>query len=536
MANSSVKLRISAALFVFVLFTAGMAGLSFYGISEAAYLLSRTEQSYQQLDVLGRLSSDLNQYFLRHVEGLVLGPNGDAARQSARGMARHFEDLRRLTEIEISLVRSDSEKGDEAAELERLDEIRSVIAALMTEAAINSRLAETGRREEAVRHFSEILTGSLGHTLSNLLAEATQDERDEVAGADQRAVALRERLLWLGATVILLHLLMAAVLAVQIGRSILAPLASLVGGIKTLGRGQLSHRIRPGGCRDEFALLAAHINRMARHLERHRDGLLRSNRTLEAEVARQTASLTEMNRQLRDIDATRKRFFEDVSHELRTPLTTIVGEAEVTLSGTPDMPDTCRAALHAILANAGYLRRRVEDLMAIARSDNGRLELRRDPLELHDVVTEAVADVAGLARVNTIGLSYEGSRTTVPIVGERSWLKQCLLTVLDNAIKFSRRGQSVTVTLEARQGEALLSVRDMGTGIPPAELPHLFERFYQTEGGRRRGGTGLGLAVARWIVKEHNGAICAHNGDGAGTVIEMRFPLDQGRCDEPAAR
>lgn len=525
MPHSSVKVRISGALLVLVLFTAAMAGLNFYGISEAAYLLSRTGRSYQQLDAFGRVSADLNQYFVRHVEGLVLGPDGDAVRQSARAIERHFEDLRGLTEAEIAMVKGEGEKSDEAAELRRLDEIRSVITALMAEAAVNSRLAEAGQREEAVRHFSATLSGDLGQTLAAHLAEASRDEREEVGHAERVMEELRLRLFWLGAGGIALHLVVATILAAQIGRSILTPLTTLVTGIKTLGRGQLNHRIRPGGCRDEFTLLAAYINRMARHIERHRDGLLRINHSLEAEVAKRTASLAEMNRHLREIDETRKRFFEDVSHELRTPLTTIIGEAEVTLTASAGMPEPCRAALHAILANAGYLRRRIEDMMAIARSGNGRLELWRSPLNLGEVVAEAVTDVAGLARVNAVGLTCRGAPETALILGEKSWLKQCLLTILDNAIKFSRRGQMVTVALEARQGEAVVSIRDMGEGVSPAELPHLFERFYQTERGQRAGGTGLGLAVARWIVEEHDGTICARSGDGPGTVIEMRFPL-----------
>ena len=224
----------------------------------------------------------------------------------------------------------------------------------------------------------------------------------------------------------------------------------------------------------------------------------------------------------------RKRFFADVSHELRTPLTIIKGEAQVSLANRETDPQPYREALSAILANAGYLARRIDDLLTIARADDGRPSFAYSDVDLSVVVGEVVSQCGGLAMANGVTLKFEKIDEMAPIEGDFSWIRQSLLTLVDNAIKFSRPEQVVRLIVLQSDGGTTLSVIDEGEGVSPEELPNLFERFYQTQSGQRMGGTGLGLSVARWIVEEHGGEIRAASVPGKGTTISMRFPSATG--------
>jgi Signal transduction histidine kinase len=188
----------------------------------------------------------------------------------------------------------------------------------------------------------------------------------------------------------------------------------------------------------------------------------------------------------------------------------------------------CREALSSILANSTYLNRRIDDLMALARSSNGRLDLEREILDLNLVATEAMAEVRSLAKVNRVIARFEPLAYPVQVDGDRKRLRQCLMILLDNAVKFSRASQVVEVVLDVRGPSAAMTVVDQGNGIAARDLPSIFERFYQAEVGRRAGGTGLGLAIAHRIVEAHGGDISAASREQGGTAVTMTLPLQKG--------
>jgi signal transduction histidine kinase len=217
-----------------------------------------------------------------------------------------------------------------------------------------------------------------------------------------------------------------------------------------------------------------------------------------------------------------QRFVADASHELRAPLTIILANLEL-LERRGDLPGPEREeALHEATRETRRLARLVADLLALARADAG-MPARRRPVELDRVLLDAFGQVRHLAAGKAVALD-----TLEPAIvdGDPDQLKQLLLALIDNAIKYTPPDGRVTLRLRRVAGTAEVSVRDTGIGISPEALPHVFERFYRADPARQRdpGGTGLGLAIARWIVEQHGGTVALASQPGKGTTATVRLP------------
>lgn len=495
--RASVRARIAAALLA--LFALGMAQAS-YGsraVDAAATLMRRAQISYRQLAIYQQLSIDASDFILAQAESArPRSASGDAA----AALTRDFAVLKSLTGLESRMLETQGEdvSPQEQTGVQKIADAIERLIALEGDAARESYEAQ----------------------LRPLLVAAVEGERAEVARSADAMRDAQARMHWLARLGVGAQAVSLGFVFLLITRSLLDPLSRLVGDIREFGRGDLSHRVEALG-RDEFTLLARHINRMAGALDRGRRRLLKLNQSLETIVAERTRLLEQKNRKLLEVDESRRNFLADVSHELRTPLTAIVGEADLALRLASAETKEDHQALSSILANAVFLNRRIDDLMALARSEDGRIALDRRLVELDDVARGAVGEVASLARINEVGVELEALSEPVRVFGDAARLRQCLTVLLDNAVKFSSPSQKVTVALAQEGANARLSVTDCGEGIAPNDLPQVFDRFYQTEAGRRRGGTGLGLAIARRIVEAHGGSIEASSADGGGTRISI---------------
>jgi signal transduction histidine kinase len=224
----------------------------------------------------------------------------------------------------------------------------------------------------------------------------------------------------------------------------------------------------------------------------------------------------------------------DVSHELRTPLTTVRGNIDLLRRmGGADL-----ASLNAIQDEADRMVRLVGDLLMLARADAGRLPIAHEIVEIDAVLVE-VAQQARLLGGDRLYIDVEcppldyGEPLTV--LGDIDRLKQLLLNLSDNAIKHTPDGGRVSLCLAQSDGWVRLTVADTGTGIPPEDLPHIFDRFYRAEKSRWRKpatnqdspgiGAGLGLSIARWIAEAHNGRIEVQSELGKGSAFHVWLPL-----------
>lgn len=240
------------------------------------------------------------------------------------------------------------------------------------------------------------------------------------------------------------------------------------------------------------------------------------------ELGRLAETFNAMLSSLEASHRTQQRFVADASHELRAPLTAIQGNLELLRMRAVSVADSGEV-LADVEREAARLGRLVADLLALARADSGATIVQR-PVELDRVVLDTLWAAQPLAHGQTLGVDpFEPAQA----LGDEDRLRQLVLILLDNAIKYTPSDGSVTLGLRRVEGEAEITVRDTGVGIPPADLPHVFERFYRADPARGRdpGGTGLGLPIARWIVEQHGGSITLASEPEHGTLATVRLPL-----------
>jgi signal transduction histidine kinase len=236
------------------------------------------------------------------------------------------------------------------------------------------------------------------------------------------------------------------------------------------------------------------------------------------EVGVLTASFNGMLGALQAAFDFQRRFIADASHELRTPLTSIRTNAAL-LQRHDLAPGDQADAASDIAAEAERMSRLVEDLLTLARADAG-VRLERKPVALDELAREAARQ---FRRANP-ERRFEEQVAPAAVEGDRDALLQLLLILLDNAAKHTREQGRVELELGASDGTARLVVADDGTGIPASDLERIFERFYQADPSRYRGGAGLGLSIARWITDEHGGTISAANRPEGGARFEVLLP------------
>jgi signal transduction histidine kinase len=226
-----------------------------------------------------------------------------------------------------------------------------------------------------------------------------------------------------------------------------------------------------------------------------------------------------------------RRFMADVGHELRTPLTVVKGNVGLMRR----MGQTDMESLESIENEVDRLTRLVGDLLLLAQAEAGKIPLNISIVELDTLVLEVLSEMRVLAR-DKLSLRL-GDIDQVLVCGDRDRLKQVLVNLVGNAIKFTPPGGEVLVGLGKLNNQAQLTVSDNGPGIPAENLPHIFERFFRGEKSRTRNqqegkGFGLGLSIAYWIVRNHNGRIEVTSTEGRGTTFCVWMPLSDGKCSD----
>jgi signal transduction histidine kinase len=298
---------------------------------------------------------------------------------------------------------------------------------------------------------------------------------------------LMPRLLFAG----LIGVAAALVLGFLLSQSVAAPLHNISRAARSVARGNYRQRVPATGPR-EVRDLAATFNRMTEEVQR----------------SQQT---------LRD-------FLANISHELKTPLTSIRGFSEAMLDGTIDDPDGLRRSAEIISGESNRLLRLVQELLDLSRIESGQISMQQEELELDELV-QHVGEVFAL-RAEEAGVKLETSGAAATrIRGDFDRLEQVLNNLLDNAFRHTPPGGTVRIAVRAvRLGLIQVSVSDTGPGIPPEDVPHLFERFYRATTAGNGKGHGLGLAISREIVRAHGGEIWATSELNRGTTFAFTLP------------
>ncbi len=236
-------------------------------------------------------------------------------------------------------------------------------------------------------------------------------------------------------------------------------------------------------------------------------------------------SFNRMTASLRQADQAKTAFVADVTHELRTPLTVIKGTIETLEDGALDDVAGRGPLLASMQRETDRLIRLVNDLLVLTRADAGALNLDTSPVDLAELGRARCERLAGLAARASVQLVVTGIAPAWAL-GDADRVSQVLDNLLDNAIRYSAAGSTVTVEISADNGQVWCAVRDCGAGIAAKHLPFIFDRFYRTDVSRNRqtGGVGLGLAIARALVLAQGGQISAESQEGQGTTIRFSLP------------
>jgi two-component system sensor histidine kinase SenX3 len=232
--------------------------------------------------------------------------------------------------------------------------------------------------------------------------------------------------------------------------------------------------------------------------------------------------------ELHRVENVRRDFVANVSHELKTPIGALALLAETMAAGEESPVNTQLA--DRVQHEAGRLARIVDDLLDLSLIEAQETPTR-EPVPVHAVLHEAAERVRGAAEAAEIPLSVPPVATDLVVIGDRSQLVSAVTNLLDNAVKYSERGEPVEVDTSSADGAIYISVRDHGIGIPSRDLERIFERFYRVDRARSRatGGTGLGLSIVRHVAQAHGGDVTVESTEGEGSTFRLRLPLASSR-------
>ncbi len=449
-------------------------------------------------------------------------------------MRQGLADLHVLAVQLDALEAGDSEPGRREARQHSLNVMDRHLDELGRALSGVQALADDADGRQAWARLSSLFEQSQGQDLRRLLNAEIAAERAATQGsraaADLALATMRRMVL----AISLAALLATVCLALYFMRRLKQPIDDLTRGALAWQSGDLSHRM-PELQLDEFGAVARSFNAMAAELQLRRAQEQADRSRLEEMVAVRTAELREANDTLLALDQRRRRFFADVSHELRTPATAIRGEAEVALRGREKSVQEYQQALARIVSTVAQFSHVVEDLTLLARSDFEQLVWQQQTLEwpaLLEGICEQVQVQAQSLNMRLLWQLKPAEAGQSRIRGDAKRLRQMLIIVLENALRYSHPGGRVELLAQAEARHLVIQVRDQGIGISAEDLPHVFERHYRSAAARRHRpeGIGLGLPIAQMIAQAHAAQIHVESVAGQGSCVTLTLPLD-----EPAA-
>jgi heavy metal sensor kinase len=297
-----------------------------------------------------------------------------------------------------------------------------------------------------------------------------------------------EGLAWLIPTGVLL----AAIASWFMAGKALEPVAALGKAASEIGPSRLDRRLPVRGTDDELDKLAVQFNETLARLEK---------------------AVGEM-----------KQFTASISHELRTPLAILRGEAEVALMET-NSADQYRRVLASQLEEFERLTRMINQLLTLARAESGEVKIANEQVNISAMVRTLTEQLEPVAASKSVSLSCNCD-SDITVTGDSAWIERVILNLADNAIKFTRPGGHVKLSVSQAGQTATLDVEDDGIGIPKEALPHIFERFYRADASRanRADGAGLGLSLVKWAVDQHHGSIYVDSAANRGSRVRVTLP------------
>jgi signal transduction histidine kinase len=463
-----------------VFWLAYFIGLGVIAFGQAGQTVQRIDSMHQRLESLIEVDGLAGGYSGKVAEVLLFGRAAMPALQTARlRLERAFAKLSQITRDQVSSLAGMEAIEDQLSEVEDTRRMLELYHAIDLSAARALVAQRDGGGAEALALFQRDVQFRIDNEFAALVQGGMQGERNKLTGQLAGAERTRTILLWLA-----------------LGSAVLA--------VVSVG----------------FAVT---------WLQRAREQQLRSAQAyeqLQAEMEGRTRQLQQANERLRGLDRRRAQFLADVSHELRTPLTILRGEADVALRVKAD-PAEQRQSLERIQGQAAELGQLLDDLISFARSDAEPQDLVLVETRLEDVIAAAAQEGETLAEPREVTIDLRLADATVHVDADFRRLKQAFIIGIDNAIKHSPPGASVSIVSGLDGDHVLVRIIDHGPGLAEGDEEHVFDRFYRGRNGGDpiSGGLGIGLAIAKDIIERHGGSIAIGNGTETGAVLTITLPL-----------
>jgi signal transduction histidine kinase len=311
------------------------------------------------------------------------------------------------------------------------------------------------------------------------------------------------------------------------GRHLVKPIKDLVKGTQLIASGNLNAQIQVSS-KDEIGVLAESFNQMAGSLKENQAALEEAKTNLEQKVKERTHELALANRRLDEASRHKDEFLASMSHELRTPLNAIIGFSEVLLDRSLKVTEEERKQFLTDVLNSGkHLLKLINEVLDLSKIEAGRMELQIEPASIGQTLEMVQSTTRPLSAKKRIDLRFENEDQIGFIPMDAARIKQVLLNLVGNAIKFTPDGGQAWVRVTSQNGVVLVEVGDTGPGIPAALHDQIFEPFIQipTCSGDRPEGTGLGLALAKDFVEIHGGRIWVESEVGKGSRFFFTLPM-----------
>jgi len=229
--------------------------------------------------------------------------------------------------------------------------------------------------------------------------------------------------------------------------------------------------------------------------------------------------------ELRNLQTTRRELIGNISHEFRTPLASIKAMAETLHNGAVDDKETARDFLSRIDDEVERLTQIVAELTELSRIETGQAELRLEPVNLNLLIEEVTTQLSTQAERQQLIVERKLAVDTRPVQADKERIRQTIINLVHNAIKFTDPGGKITIATQVRSDSVIVDISDTGIGISKSDLPHVFERFYKGDRARSGGGTGMGLAIAKHVVEAHGGSIWVQSEEGRGSTFSFSLPI-----------
>lgn len=378
-------------------------------------------------------------------------------------------------------------------------------------AGLDARQAHSMMSRDTTDSYSTIFANGEHYRVIRLEATVPASHTTYLVLASESAEAVEAELRTVAeilAIIVPLCLLAAAAGGYMLARKSLAPVKEMAEAAEQISSRNLTQRLPIGNPHDELGLLAQTFNRLFGRLH--------------------------------DTFEQQRRFMSDASHELRTPMSVALTATQVSLTNRETPPEALFETLEVVQSQMLRLRRVVEDMFTLAQADSGSYTPSFSPFYLDEVVVESARAGRVLGDAKGVGVNLATPGSGLEANGDEGLVRQLLLILIDNAVKYTPAGGRVDVQLAATREAYRITVRDTGCGIPKDDQAHIFDRFYRVDKSRSRknpgagSGAGLGLSIARWIAGIHRGTVSLEASGASGSVFTVVLPVELPAPSAPA--